>query len=791
MTDIATLLYRVDSSGLVEGTVRLDKMTQAAERTQKSATGLNNKLNEEFDKLADRARDADRAADAFNRQLVNVFGTVAAGGQVSSGSVGNLTLGVARLAPAFGVAAGAAAALGVAWYRGSQEARGFNAAMIESGNMAGMTTGRYMDLAASMDSLYGVTSSSAAKTLREVGSDASFTAMQIQLVAKASEQMRVAAGRDVGETVSEFRELGKDPVAAIVSLNTKMGFLSAATYDQIRALKEQGREQAASTLAMQAYADEVERRTTAIRGNLGLLEKGWKGVKIGAAEAWDAMLGIGRADTATQKLEGLYNKLNALQRRLAPDATFMERASFAHMSDDQIRKYIGEVRTQIWEIQDAQVNEQKAASKAAARQRAENDAILYSEMALQYASREEKLAADIKAHRGRTREAVLNAELAGQAELAKRIQEQADVIEAGMIARATPKALRGPKRSGLPDFSKDAVSELQKLVAAEAAAMDGFAQMEATLAGPLAEANYRYAQDLKSLRELAAKAGISTDSLAAAEANLEQRHKATEESIRRRLDPAGEMIRQMEFEASLMKMSNADRQLAIQLRRLDANATQDQIDKLIELNKRREQEEEFIRTMDTVRNAGSDLISDWATGAKSFGDAMDDALKRMHQQLIRIAADKLMEQIFGQFGTAQTGAAGGWWSSLVAAFVGGREYGGSVYARGMYQVGERNKPELLSTPSGQFLIPGDNGRVDPIRPASAAQGAAMGTPQIHISLIGAPKDSTATARRNSSGGFNLEVLIGQLDGAMAQRVDDGSSKTLVALKGRLGLRDAV
>lgn len=37
--------------------------------------------------------------------------------------------------------------------------------------------------------------------------------------------------------------------------------------------------------------------------------------------------------------------------------------------------------------------------------------------------------------------------------------------------------------------------------------------------------------------------------------------------------------------------------------------------------------------------------------------------------------------------------------------------GGSVFAGGLYQVGEGNAPELLRTPKGLFMIPGDDGRV--------------------------------------------------------------------------------
>ena len=37
--------------------------------------------------------------------------------------------------------------------------------------------------------------------------------------------------------------------------------------------------------------------------------------------------------------------------------------------------------------------------------------------------------------------------------------------------------------------------------------------------------------------------------------------------------------------------------------------------------------------------------------------------------------------------------------------------GGSVFAGGLFQVGEGNAPELFRTPKGLFMIPGDDGQV--------------------------------------------------------------------------------
>lgn len=59
---------------------------------------------------------------------------------------------------------------------------------------------------------------------------------------------------------------------------------------------------------------------------------------------------------------------------------------------------------------------------------------------------------------------------------------------------------------------------------------------------------------------------------------------------------------------------------------------------------------------------------------------------------------------------------GGWFSSLIGAlFGGGRAGGGDVQPGRVYEVGEMNRPEMLMQGGRQFLIPGNQGRVEPIR----------------------------------------------------------------------------
>ncbi len=233
-----------------------------------------------------------------------------------------------------------AAALGTllyAWERGAREARAFNEALILTGHYAGLSAAQLADLAREMDEMDGVTRASASAALAAVAGTGQFAGEQLELVAKAAEQMRVATGRAIEETVREFERLRDDPVRAILDLNERgynLNFLTQETYEQIKALKEQGREAEAAALAIRTYADVINDRAPKVVENLGWIEKAWRGVKDAVRETRDAILSIGREQTPGEQIEMLQGYLRNLEagrglyRDLSPAARERIAATF-------------------------------------------------------------------------------------------------------------------------------------------------------------------------------------------------------------------------------------------------------------------------------------------------------------------------------------------------------------------------------------------------------------------------------------------------------------------------------
>uniref|UniRef100_UPI0040481554 phage tail tape measure protein n=1 Tax=Shewanella baltica TaxID=62322 RepID=UPI0040481554 len=237
-------------------------------------------------------------------QLKDMFGGVGPAAKAMGGYI-------AGLVNPFTVGATAAGVMALAYYQGSIEADRLRNALILTGNSAGTTSDELMDAAKRIDAISG-TQRQAAAALAEVANTGKFTASQIELVGLAAVQMENVTGKAVADTVAEFVKLADDPVKAAEELNKKYNFLTASVYEQAAALKEAGKSNEAADLVFKAYSDAISDRTGDITSNLGYIERGWKGLKSAASEAWDAAAGIGRQETIADQIAKAKAELSGL-----------------------------------------------------------------------------------------------------------------------------------------------------------------------------------------------------------------------------------------------------------------------------------------------------------------------------------------------------------------------------------------------------------------------------------------------------------------------------------------------
>lgn len=218
------------------------------------------------------------------------------------------------VALAIGTATAAAGALVVAQQAGQREAQGYSRAIVMTGNAAGTTSDQMSDMARAVDGVVG-TQRQAADALTQLAASGRVGRNELQQFTEVAVRMERTVGQSVEDTVKVFADLARAPLQASIRLNETTNFLTKSTYDHIKALVEQKRMTEAGAVAQQAYADAMTPRLATLEGNVGTLQRAWRGLGAFASEAWDAMLGLGREQTATQKIKAVQDQLEALDTR--------------------------------------------------------------------------------------------------------------------------------------------------------------------------------------------------------------------------------------------------------------------------------------------------------------------------------------------------------------------------------------------------------------------------------------------------------------------------------------------
>ncbi|HEM8037708.1 TPA: phage tail length tape measure family protein [Klebsiella aerogenes] len=240
-------------------------------------------------------------------QLKDMFGGI---GPAIKG-VGTYVMGLVN---PFTITAAAVGVLGLAYYKGAQEQDEFYKSLVLTGNQVGKTSGQLADMAARAGAVADSTTGKAASTLNQLVSSGKVAGDSLERVTTAVIKISDATGIATEKLVSDFNDIAADPVAAITKLNDQYHFLTLATYNQIKALQDEGNQQEAARVATDAYANTMQQRANDIYQNLGLLESAWDSLGKAAKGAWDAMLNIGREQTLQDKLSTLNENIAEAQK---------------------------------------------------------------------------------------------------------------------------------------------------------------------------------------------------------------------------------------------------------------------------------------------------------------------------------------------------------------------------------------------------------------------------------------------------------------------------------------------
>lgn len=293
---------------------------------------------------------------------------------------------------------------------------------------------------------------------------------------------------------------------------------------------------------------------------------------------------------------------------------------------------------------------------------------------------------------------------------------------------------RSAAASARPDFASDSAEDLRALVEQIKQADTQFSALAATLAGPLAAAEFEHKQNLAEIEALGVQGERSRAEIETAQNNEVARYREEAAAIRERMNPAKQLIEDLRFELELTKLNNVERATAIQLRQMDGKATAEQAAEIAALNAQMKIEQDRIQLVDGFRATMVDGLTDAITGTKSLKDAFKDTLDSIASQITRFIANKWIEKMFGDFGTSGEGSKGGdWIGNLLGAFFGGSSGGSGGGSGGGFSDGGYTGPGGKYQPAGvvhagEYVMPQETvkrlgvGAMDRIRAGGSLEG---------------------------------------------------------------------
>lgn len=259
----------VDPSGaLAPYLARLREVEQAQNRAGSSAGQVANAMRQVPAQLNDIAVQLAGGQSPFlvllqqGSQLRDSFGSVSAAAEGVAASIAGI------VSPLL-VLGAAAAGVGYAMYKGAEEQRAWNNALVVTSNYAGTTTYSMGKLAESMTQTHEVTIGVAKDIAFALTSSGKIGGEAISTIGHLISDFAISTGQSVETLAPKMISLFAEPTKGAAELNSTMHFLTTSQIEHIAALERTGQVQKAQNELAQAAAAHMPKQVE----NLGFVTK--------------------------------------------------------------------------------------------------------------------------------------------------------------------------------------------------------------------------------------------------------------------------------------------------------------------------------------------------------------------------------------------------------------------------------------------------------------------------------------------------------------------------------------
>lgn len=259
----------------------------------------------------------------------------------------------------------------------------------------------------------------------------------------------------------------------------------------------------------------------------------------------------------------------------------------------------------------------------------------------------------------------------------------------------TPKKVK-QNTDTIVDYGKEAekaAKEAEKLARAHTQFIDKIEDLRAELSGPMAVAINDYNDKMEEIQEALDKGVITVDEATEAQMLYGEQLKKTEKNINDQMTATEALISDLEFELSLIGLSNVEREKEIALRHAGAEATDAQrqkIEQLIQSIHEKTQADESSRmwaaawtnSIGDVKSAFLGFIDGSTKNFEDFGDKLKDIGKRLLRDLV----DMFLSQSLNFNGSINMNGqqGGGILNNILGMFTGGGGgFGGGAMGGGI------------------------------------------------------------------------------------------------------------
>lgn len=197
-----------------------------------------------------------------------------------------------------------------------------------------------------------------------------------------------------------------------------------------------------------------------------------------------------------------------------------------------------------------------------------------------------------------------------------------------------------------------------------------------------------------------------------------------------------------------------------------------------------------------VSNVFGGLEEAWATftttGKLNFSDLTRSVLADLSKIAFRQAAMGFAQSFGGGYTGTVSSLYSGAWGFAEGGYTGpgGKHVPAGVVHKGEVVWSQADVARAGGVGIVEAMRQGYRGYAEGGVVAPPMAGRALGG-DINVNVRNAPPGTAASASRNDNGGFDVDVLLGQVDSFIGGQIAAGAGATYANIKGRFGARDAV